>query len=113
MRFTGLASYSLDVTVRAYVRTTDFSEFLAIQEDLLLRIMGVVKRAGTGFAFPLRTLYHRPDAGIDSDLQQAAEGRVREWSSSHTLPFPEFTEAYREQITDTLEYPPAGSSGVN
>ena len=98
-----------DRPVRAYVRTTGYNEFLAIQEDILLRFSEIVEQAGTGFAFPSRTLYHARDGGMDAERQQAAEKQVREWASAQTLPFPNFAEAYRKKISDTLDYPPEGS----
>jgi MscS family membrane protein len=108
-RFVGFGDYSLDVAIRAYIGTRTYTEFLAIQEDILLRIMELVKRAGTGFAFPSQTLYLGRDGGVDQQGQEAAERKVREWASAHTLPFPDFDEGYRKQITDTLDYPPEGS----
>lgn len=74
----------------------------------LLRTMKVVKEAGTGFAFPSRTLYLGRDGGLDDEKQQAAKKQVREWGSAQTLPFPDFTEDYRARIADTLDYPPEG-----
>jgi small-conductance mechanosensitive channel len=71
VRFVALGAHSLDLELFAYVRTTDFDEFLAVQEDLLLRIMDLVEESGTGFAFPSQTLYAAPDPGVD------AERRVR------------------------------------
>ena len=75
--------------------------------------MKVVQRSGTGFAFPSRTLYLGRDNGIDAELQQEAECKVRGWASAQTLPFPDFTEDYRKEITDTLDYPPEGSPGAD
>jgi MscS family membrane protein len=109
VRFTGYGDFSLNVAIRAYIRTSQFNEFLAIQEDILLRVMKVVRQTGSGFAFPSRTLYISRDSGLDEARQEAAEKQVREWASAQTLPFPDFTEGYREQITDTLDYPPEGS----
>ncbi|MCX7113588.1 MAG: mechanosensitive ion channel [Proteobacteria bacterium] len=109
VRFVGFGDFSLNVDIRAYVRTSDYNEFLAVQEDILLRVMQVVKKAGTGFAFPSSTLYHARDGGLDSERQQDAEKQVREWSLAQKLPFPDFAEEYRLQITDTLDYPPEGS----
>ena len=109
VRFVGYGDYALNIAVRAYVRTTGYNEFLAIQEDILLRFSEIVERAGTGFAFPSRTLYHARDGGMDAERQQAAEKQVREWASAQTLPFPDFSEAYRKKISDTLDYPPEGS----
>ena len=109
VRFVGYGDYALNIAVRVYVRTTGYNEFLAIQEDILLRFTEIVERAGTGFAFPSRTLYHARDGGLDAERQQAAEKQVREWASAQTLPFPDFAEAYRRKISDTLDYPPEGS----
>jgi MscS family membrane protein len=54
VRFVGVGTYSLDIEVAAYVKTSDFDEFLAIQQDLLLRILQAVEQAGTRLAVPLQ-----------------------------------------------------------
>jgi len=51
VRFVGFGDYSLNVAIRAYIRTSRYNEFLAVQEDILLRVMKLVEEAGTGFAF--------------------------------------------------------------
>lgn len=109
VRFVGFGAYSLNIELRVYIATKSHSEFLAIQEDILLRVMRIVKQAGTGFAFPSSTMYYARDGGLDDERQQAAEKRVREWASELSLPFPDFTEDYRKGITGTLDYPPYGS----
>ena len=53
VRFIGIGDSSLDIEVFAYVSTPDFDEFLEIQQELLLDLMRVVERAGTGLAVPL------------------------------------------------------------
>ncbi len=62
VRFTTLGAYSLDVEIFAYVFAHDYPEFLAVQEDLLLRVMDIVEAAGTGFAFPSQTMYLAKDS---------------------------------------------------
>ena len=57
-----------------YILTRDDAEFLAIREDILLRIMDIVDAAGTGFAFPSQTVYLGRDSGIDK--QKAEAGRA-------------------------------------
>lgn len=54
VRFVGVGAYSLDVEVMCYVKTTDFDEFLAVQQELLLRILQAVEQAGTRLAVPLQ-----------------------------------------------------------
>lgn len=54
MRFIGVGPYSLDVEVVAYVNTSDYDEFLALQQELLLKLLQAVERAGTALAVPLQ-----------------------------------------------------------
>lgn len=62
VRFIRFAAYSLDIEVFAYLLVADYPAFLAVQEELLLRVMQIVADAGTGFAFPSQTLYLNRDA---------------------------------------------------
>jgi MscS family membrane protein len=57
VRFRELASSSLDIEVMAWFQTTDWNEFQAIRQDVLLRFMEVVEGHGAGFAFPTQTLH--------------------------------------------------------
>lgn len=80
VRFVDLGAYSLDLELFAYVLTSDFDEFLAIREEILLSIMDVVEASGTGFAFPSQTIYGAtdgglPDAGFDPRASPPAPGR--------------------------------------
>src|ERR1022692_1554177 len=54
VRFIGVGAYSLDVEVVAYVTTSDYDEFLEIQQGLLLKILQAVEQAGTALAVPLQ-----------------------------------------------------------
>jgi MscS family membrane protein len=54
VRFIGVGPYSLDVEVVAYVNTSDYDEFLALQQELLLKLLQAVERAGTALAVPLQ-----------------------------------------------------------
>ena len=84
-----------------------------VAHEVGIPVYGLVAGAGVGgLAFPSR-LHHIRDDGLDAERQQAAEKQVREWAAAHTLPFPEFAEEYRKQITDSLDYPPDGSPGAD
>ncbi len=109
VRFAGFGESSLKVEIRANVNTLDLNEFRAIREDIYLRVMKIVRDAGTGFAFPSRTVYHARDEGLDEERQQTAEAQVRAWCAAHELPFPYFTTEYRQRVRNTLDYPPEGS----
>lgn len=108
-RFLGFRDQALTLELRAYIRTTSYSDFLAIQEDIMLRVLKQVRDAGTDFGLPASTLYMARDTGIDADSRAAAETCVRDWVAAHELPFPDLDEAQRTRLTGTLDYPPRGS----
>jgi len=108
-RFVGCGDFALQVEIFAYVATDDFAEFLTIQEDLLLRIMDVVREAGTGFALPSQTSYLARDAGVDAERTAAAEQAVEAWRNTGRLPFPDLADEHRKTVRDTLDFPPRGS----
>lgn len=110
VRFVAFGEYSLDLEVRVFIGTRDYDVFKAIREDIYLRFMKIVKDAGTGFAFPSRTVYSAKDDGLDAECQQKAEEQVEDWRSAKELPFPDFSDSHREKNSNTLDYPPKGSS---
>lgn len=56
VRFTGVADYSLTIEIFAYVLTSDGDRFLAVQAEVLMKLLEAVHQAGTGLAVPLREL---------------------------------------------------------
>ena len=52
VRFVGVGTYSLDLEVFAYVLTSNYDDFLQIQQELLLWILDAVQAAGTALAVP-------------------------------------------------------------
>ncbi len=109
VRFVEYGASSLDVEIFAYVNTRDFSEFLAIQEDLNLRMKDIVEGCGAAFAFPSQTLYVERSHGPDVQLARAAEEEVERLREQNRLPFPDYEEQVRREMSDTLDYPPKGS----
>ena len=89
VRFSGFGASSLDVELFVYVRTRDPNDFLAVREDLCLRVMDVVTAAGTAFAMPAQTNYSA-SAGIDPERAGAAAAEVQRWRTEGKLPLPEF-----------------------
>ena len=110
IRFVGFGGSSLDLEIFAYVKAAEMPEFLAIQEDLLLRIMDVIAEAGTGIAFPSQTTYLAKDAPLDPQKTKDAATKVREWRERGELPFPDFRPDQVGKLRDRIDYPPPGSS---
>jgi MscS family membrane protein len=112
-RFVGFGAYSKDIEIFAYLRCRDQGDFLAIQEDVLLRIEDLVVKAGTGFAFPSQTAYLSRDGGIDDERGTAATAEVQSWRATRRLPFPDFEEEDSDRLEDILDYPPKGSPNAS
>ena len=109
VRFIGFGASSQNIEMFAYAMTRDRGEFLAIQEDVFLRVMDIVRQSGSGFAFPSQTLYFARDGGLDADRTQAAEAHVRQWRQEGCLPFPDFSPEQVQRMRGALVYPPPGS----
>jgi MscS family membrane protein len=105
VRFTGFQDSALELDVFAYVLETDYTEFLAIQEDILLRLMDVVEKSGTTFAFPSQTTYFTRDNGLDKKKSEEARETVRAWRKQGALPFPDFMPDDVAEFENKLEYP--------
>ena len=57
VRFKELAASSLDIEINAWFQTSEWAEFQAIRQDVLLDFMAAIEAAGTAIAFPTRTVH--------------------------------------------------------
>ncbi|XTZ36854.1 mechanosensitive ion channel family protein [Salmonella enterica] len=55
--FNEFADSSLNIMVYCFTRTTVWQEWLAVQQDVYLKIIEIVKTNGADFAFPSQTIY--------------------------------------------------------
>jgi len=114
IRFASFDNSALSLEIFSYVLTRDFAEFTAIREDLLLRIMDIVEKSGSGFAFPSQTLYFSRDSGLDKEKAAAAEQQVQQWRDQNQLPFPDFAPADKSAFRGSIVYPePESAVGKN
>ena len=113
VRFADFGDSSLDLKLYAYITTTDWSDYLGVIEDLNLRIMDIVTRAGTSMAFPTTTV-SLEKAGSEGDkAAREAEDTVRDWRSKGELFLPAFTREKISQLRGKLPYPDKGSPQGN
>ena len=57
VRINSFNDSSIDYLIYCFTHTKNWGEWLAIKEELATAIYEIIERAGTGFAFPSRTLY--------------------------------------------------------
>lgn len=57
VRLSALATSSMDVEVQSWFQTKDWSEFQGIRQELFLKFIEAIQRAGASFAYPTRTMH--------------------------------------------------------
>lgn len=57
VRFTDFGSYSLNIFIYCFTKTTDWAESLTVKEEFNLKIMQLLEELGVDIAFPSQTLY--------------------------------------------------------
>ena len=82
---------------------------MGVREDIFLRLIDIVDESGTGFAFPSTVNYLARDSGVDAERTERTETIMRGLREGHELPFPDFDPDTRRDLTNTLDFPPAGS----
>lgn len=115
VRFTGYGEWALNVEVFALADTADGAEFLAIQEDVFLQVMDVVREAGCDFAFPSQTQYLAAESAIDADRGRRAEETVQAWRGQGGLRAVGFLDARpsgHEGQAAPSHVPPRGSAAA-
>ncbi len=114
IRFANFDNSALRLEIFSYVLTRDGVEFAAIREDLLLRIMEIVEKSGSGFALPSQIVYFSRDSGLDQEKSSAAERQVQQWREQRNLPFPDFAPADKSAFRGSIVYPePESAVGKN
>jgi MscS family membrane protein len=66
----------MDVEIYAYLLVRDYSDFLALQEELLLNIADTLERTGAGVAFPAQTTLLAKEVGVDPEKEKAAKAAI-------------------------------------
>ncbi|MFO1036878.1 MAG: mechanosensitive ion channel family protein [Geminicoccaceae bacterium] len=109
VRVAGYKPTGIQLELFAFVHAIDWNEFLAVREDLALRIAEIVRDAGSEFAIPAQAVHVSRDPGLDQGRAAEAEEAVQRWRKETRLPFPDYDYAERAEMEDTLAYPPPGS----
>ena len=67
------AESSVNILVYAFTETTKWEEWLAIKQDVLLKIWEILERNGLDFAFPSESLYFDPE-NVKESFEAVAKG---------------------------------------
>ncbi|MBT4519588.1 MAG: mechanosensitive ion channel family protein [Halieaceae bacterium] len=109
VRFTTIDGDSAHIRIDAGISTTDFQVYLAIAEDLNLRVVETVNSAGAQFTGPGQILQVAELAPADSAQKELVEATLQAWRDQDKLPFPNYSDSEIRQFKGSLDYPPAGA----
>ena len=96
------------VRIDARVDTRDYQDFLAVAEDLNLRILERVAAAGLSLTAPgqyVAVERHREGA---PGSRSEAEAQLARWREEDRWPFPDLDEGEKAALKGTLDYPARG-----
>jgi len=111
VRFENIEDANAILRLDAGVGTNDYQEFLAVAEDLNLRIVETVQAAGAIFSGPGQLVQLLEVEPGSSEQMARIESTLNESREQGRLPFPNFDEAEMAALKNTLDYPPKGSPG--
>jgi len=110
VRFVDIVDATAVLRIDAGVETTDYQQFLAVAEDLNLRILETVQQSGASFTGPGQSMQLRDLAEASPEQLAQIDTTLQQWREQDRLPFPNFSETEIESFKDTLDWPPKGSS---
>lgn len=76
VRFLRFAEYAIEVELFCYILEPEFTAYLATQEQLLLKVMDTIEKAGAVVALPTQTTFVTQDSWIDPQKAKAAQTAV-------------------------------------
>jgi len=87
------------------IMTRDYQEYLAVAEDLNLRIIEIVHQNGAIFSGPGQVLQIRDFQQAGETKLQEVEAKLEVWRQGDGLPFPDLSDQEKQQLKGSLEYP--------
>jgi len=88
IRVNDFAGAAFELELFAYGKTSDWAEFTAIRQDVILKIAEIVEASGTRFAGPTQLTYLSTDAGVDAEKAKDVVRRVTEVRAGDAFRFP-------------------------
>ena len=111
VRFDNIEDATAMLRIDAGVETNDYQAYLAVAEDLNLRMMEIVHGAGATFSGPGKNMQLRDPLPEDREKIAEVDATLATWRDEQRLPFPNLTPQEIADLRNTLDYPPKGSPG--
>ena len=105
IRLADIEAATAVVRLDAGILTRNYEEYLAVAEDLNLRIIEIVHQNGAIFSGPGQVLQIRDFQQAGEEKLQEVEAKLEFWRQGEGLPFPDLSEEEKRELKNTLEYP--------
>ena len=105
IRLADIEAATAVIRLDAGILTQKYEEYLAVAEDLNLRIIEIVHQNGAIFSGPGQVLQLRDFQQAGEEKLQEVEAKLEVWRQGEGLPFPDLSEEEKRQLKNTLEYP--------
>ncbi|MEM1142549.1 MAG: mechanosensitive ion channel domain-containing protein [Pseudomonadota bacterium] len=98
IRLEKIAAATAVIRIDASISTVDFQRYLAVAEDLNLRMIDHVHKAGAVFSGPGQVLQVREFQQASDEMRQEISAQLEQWKDSGETPFPDFSERRKSEI---------------
>ena len=105
IRLADIEAATAVVRLDAGILTRNYEEYLAVAEDLNLRIIEIVHQNGAIFSGPGQVLQIRDFQQAGEEKLQEVEAKLEVWRQGEGMPFPDLSEEEKRELKNTLEYP--------
>ena len=104
VRLDDIGEAAVQLRMDAGVKTTDFQEFLAVAEDLNLRFIDIIERAGADLSGPGQLRILRQDGESEKEQSQHVKDMLALWKEQDAQPFPDHSAQEIAGMGNSLEY---------
>ena len=105
IRLADIEAATAVVRLDAGILTRDYQEYLAVAEDLNLRIIEIVHQNGAIFSGPGQVLQIRDFQQAGDDKLEEVQAKLEVWRQGDGLPFPDLSDEEKHRLKSSLEYP--------
>lgn len=106
VRFINLSNTGVEIEINSYVKTQRYDEFLAIKEDLNLKILSILENCGLSLAFPTQTVVLEKQNKIDESSSHKAARILEEKKNTlgeHYIHY--YPKEHKDKISDSYKFP--------
>ncbi|TFG51596.1 MAG: mechanosensitive ion channel [Gemmatimonadales bacterium] len=108
IRFEDIQDANAILRLDAGINTTDFQVFLAVAEDLNLRVVETALDTGAIFSGPGQFVQFSELKPTGAEQLVQIKATLQQWRDQDRLPFPDFDAEELTSLKNTLDYPPKG-----